>query len=198
MGHFMVFMSLGNTPSGWVVNTVRMNSHRPQQLVLQNRFKWHGSDSPCANSVQGGPGSFYRAIKSPGDLCFGGDRWPPGPDQPATSTAESCTPHHRSLTHQVPKGILRVLGTEGSHWRPDQEGHHAPGSSGTSGRLDCCTNFDPGVTSSRVFVTLGGAVPYGNTRGLKGMGLKDLLERDVRSFGLTWRSRPARCPLSDP
>lgn len=110
----------------------------------------------------------------------------PGPDQPATSMAESCTLHHRSLTHQVPKGILRGLAPEGSKNRkPDQEGRHAPDSSGTSGRLDCCTNFDPGVTSSRAFVTLGGAVPYGNTRGLMGMERKDLLERDVHSFGLT-------------
>lgn len=66
--------------------------------------------------------------------------------------------------------------------------------------LRCCSNFDPGVTSSRAFVTLGGAVPHGNTRGLSGMELEGLLERDQRfraHLTLKARSEPLlRPPVS--
>lgn len=73
------------------------------------------------------------------------------------------------VTNKVPRG------SKGSSQRGESlpgglERPSRPGYSGTSGGAQelGCTNFYPGVTTSRAFGTQGGAVPYGDSRGRLG------------------------------
>lgn len=139
-----------------------MNSHRPQQPVLRNQFKWQGTDSPCANTVLAvltGQLSHLEpcALEVTGDLPVQTCRV-----LPVLQSASE-------VTHKVPRGSKgssqRGESQQGGLGRPPRPGllRDLRGAQELG-----CTNFDPGVTSSRAFGTLGGAVPYGNSRGRLG------------------------------
>lgn len=152
--------------------------------------------------MQGGPGSSGRAIKSPGALCSGvtGDllvqtnrlQLRLSPPSLALCTAGPSSSPHRDPKGPCHRGEPPKAGTR----RPPRPGllrdlRRAPG-------LRCYAHFDPGITSSRAFVTLGGAVPHGNSGGPSGMGLKGLSGATSAASGSCDAQGPLGAPLRPP